>query len=71
MRSTKWTQIENIQFQFTIFLNVKYSHSYQVLNITYSNPLYDIEEILLYDNITALSTGAASIIKEKIIAMVT
>ena len=71
MSSTKWTQIENIQFQFTKHCDAKYIHAHQVLNIAYSNPLDDIEDLLLDDNRTATAPGAASTIKGKIIAMVT
>ena len=71
MGSTKWNQIENIQFQLTKHCYVKYSYAHQVLNISYSNPLYDIEDLFLDDTITAISPGAASTIKGKIIVMVT
>ena len=71
MRSTKWTQIENIQSQFTKHCDAKYSYAYQVLNIAYSNPCDDIEDILLDDTRTIISHGADSIIKIKTIAMMT
>ena len=44
--------IENIQFQFTKNWNTKYSHAHQVFNISYYNPLYDIEDPLLDDSRT-------------------
>ena len=71
MRSTKWTQIEKIQFQFTNHWYAKYSHIHQVLNIEYSNQLEDIEDLFLDDTRNAISTGSASTIKGKIISMVT
>ena len=49
MRSTKWTQIEKIKFKFAKHCDAKYSHAHQVLNIAYSNPLDDIEDLLLDD----------------------
>ena len=45
MRSTKYPQIEQIQFQFRKNCDVKYSHAHQVLNIAYSNPLDNIEDL--------------------------
>ena len=63
MRSTKWTQIENIQYQFTKHCDAKYIHAHQVLNIAYSYPLDDIEYLLLDDTRTTISPGSYSIIK--------
>ena len=71
MSFTKWTQIENIQFQFTKHCDTKYSHAHQVLNIACSNPLDDIEDLFLDDTRTAISPGAASMTKGNIIEMVT
>ena len=45
MSSTKWTQIEKIQFKFTKHCDVKYIHSHQVRNIEYSNQLDDVEDL--------------------------
>ena len=70
MSSTKWTQLENIQFQFIIQCDVKYSHANQVLNIAYSNPLENVEDLLLDDNRTIIAPGLTYIIKGRIIAMV-
>ena len=70
MRSTKLTQIENIQFKSTKHCDAKYSHSHQVLNITYSNPLYDIEYQLLDNTRTRRAPEASSTIKGKKTAMV-
>ena len=63
MISTKWDQIEKIQFQFTKHCNAKYSHAHQVLNIAYSNPLDDIEDLVLDDTRNSISTVYASMIK--------
>ena len=71
MSSTKWTQIEKIQFQLTKHCNVKYRHPYQLLNITYSNPLYNIEDLFQDDTRTTISPGADSMIKGEIISIVT
>ena len=71
MRSTKWTQIEKIQFQFTKHCDAKYSHAHQVLNIAYSNPLDNIEDLFLDDTRTTIYTGSAAMIKGGIITMVT
>ena len=65
MSSTKWTQIEIIQFQFTKHCDVKYSHAHQVLNIAYSNPLYDTEDLFLDDTRTSIAPGYSSMIKGK------
>ena len=70
MSSTKWTQIENIQFQFIKYFDAKYSDSHQVLNIAYSNPLYNNEYLFLDYTRTAISTGASSMINGKIVTMV-
>ena len=70
MSSTKLTQIENIQFQFTKHCDVKYINAQQVLNITYSNPLEYIQDLFLYDTRTAISHGYPSMVKGKIITMV-
>ena len=71
MSSTKWTQIENIQFQFKKHCDAKCSHAHQVINKAYSNPLENIEDILLDDTRTKIAPGYASMIKGKIIAMFT
>ena len=69
MSPTKWTQIENIQFQFIKYCDAKYSDSHQVLNIAYSNPLYNNEYLFLDYTRTAIAPGAASVIKGVIITM--
>ena len=51
--------------------DAKYIHTHQVLNIAYSNPLDDIEEIFMDDTRTAINPGSASKIKGKIFAMLT
>ena len=71
MSPTKWTQIEKSHFQFTKHCDVKYSHAHQVLNISYSDPLDDIEYLFLDNTRTEIAPGAASMIKGKIIAMAT
>ena len=71
MSSTKWTQIERIQFQFTKHCDAKYIHAHQVLNIAYSNLLEDIENIFLDDTRTTKAHGDSSIIKGVIMTMVT
>ena len=70
MSSTKWTQIERIQLQYTKYYNAKYIHAHQVLTISYSSPLDSIEDLFLDDNRTAIAPGAASVIKGTIIKMV-
>ena len=62
MSSTKLTQIENIQFQFTKHFDAKYSYAHQVLNIAYSVPLYDIVDLLIDDIRTVIDPGYASMI---------
>ena len=71
MRSTKLTQIETFQFQFTNNCDAKYIHAHQVLNIAYSNLLEDIENIFLDDTRTTKAHGDSSIIKGVIMTMVT
>ena len=71
MSSTKWTQIERIQFQFTKHCDAKNIHAHQVLNIAYSNPLDNIEDLFLDDIRNVIAPGAASMIKGKIITLVT
>ena len=70
MRSTKRTQIENIQFQFKNHCDAKYSHAHQVLNIAYYKKLDNIEDLFLDDNRTSIAPGTNFTTKEKIISMV-
>ena len=62
MSSTKWNQIEKIQFKFTKNYYAKYIHSHQVLNIAYYNPLYNGEDLFLYDTRTVIAPGYSSVI---------
>ena len=71
MSSTKWAQIENIQFQFTKYCRVRYNHEHQVLNILYSNPLGNIQYLFLDDTRTAITLRYSSMIKGGIIVMMT
>ena len=71
MSSTKCNQIGKRYISIYKHYYAKYSHAYQVLNISFSNPLYDIDGILSYDNITIIVTGSDSTIKGEIIKTVT
>ena len=65
MSSTKWTQIENIQFKFTKHFDTKYSHAQNEPTIAYYNQVDYIEYLFLYDNRTAIASGSNSMIKGK------
>ena len=49
----------------------KYRYAHQVLNIAYSNPLDNIEDLFLDDTRTSIVPGADSVINEGIFYMVT